>query len=87
MDPPDEAADSIPPANTFEKPRFIIIGMVSTPVDRTFTTGPPLIVPNMADDTIAAWAGPPRNFLVHRNASLISERPPADAPNNPPSTI
>ena len=38
--------------------------MVRTPVESTFTTGPPVIVPNSADDTTAAWAGPPRKFLV-----------------------
>ena len=52
--PPDEAAASTPPANTLENPRFIIIGIVKTPVDKTLTTGPPVIVPNIADDTIAA---------------------------------
>ena len=87
IEPPDDAAASIPPANTFEKPRFIIMGMVKTPVDSTLTTGPPEIVPNIADETIAACAGPPRNLRVHRNASLISERPPAEAPNKPPSTM
>jgi len=70
-----------------ENPRFIIIGIVSTPVDNTLTTGPPEIVPNIADDIMAAWAGPPRSFRVHRKASFIKERPPADAPNNPPRTM
>ena len=54
IDPPEDAAASTPPAKTFENPRFNIIGIVRTPVDRTFTTGPPVIVPNMADDTMAA---------------------------------
>lgn len=54
IEPPDDAAASTPPEKTFENPRFNIIGMVKTPVDRTFTTGPPVIVPNIADETIAA---------------------------------
>ena len=74
----------MPPAKTFEKPRFTIIGMVNTPVDNTLTIGPPEIVPNKADDTIAACAGPPASLRVQRNATLISERPPAEAPNNEP---
>ena len=61
--------------------------MVSTPVDSTLTTGPPEIVPNRDDDTIAACAGPPRIRRVTRTASLISDRPPADIPNSDPSTI
>ena len=72
IDPPEEAAASTPPANTFEKPRFNIIGMVRTPVDNTLTTGPPVMVPNMAEDTTAACAGPPRRFRVSEKASLIS---------------
>ena len=54
IEPPDDAAASTPPAKVFEKPRFNIIGIVKTPVERTFTIGPPEIVPNIADDTIAA---------------------------------
>ena len=84
IEPPDEAAASMPPANTREKPRFIIIGMVSTPVESTLTIGPPEIVPNIAEDTMAAWAGPPRRRRVQRKASLISDRPPAEAPNSDP---
>ena len=84
IEPPEEAAASMPPANTLEKPRLIIIGMVSTPVDKTLTIGPPDMVPNMADDTIAAWAGPPASLRVQRKATLISERPPAEAPNSAP---
>ena len=60
IEPPEDAAASIPPANTREKPRRTIIGMVSTPVERTLTIGPPEIVPNMAEETMAACAGPPR---------------------------
>lgn len=85
--PPDDAAASTPPANTRLKPRFRIIGIVSTPVDRTLTTGPPEIVPNIAELTIAAFAGPPRKLRIHKNAILIKERPPADAPNNVPNTM
>ena len=84
IEPPEEAAASTPPAKTREKPDFIIIGIVRTPVERTFVTGPPVIVPNIADDTIAAWAGPPRKLRVQRKASLISDFPPADLPNIAP---
>ena len=84
IEPPDEAAASIPPAKVGEKPRLIIIGIVRTPVDSTLTMGPPEIVPNMADDTMAAWAGPPRRRRVQRKASLISDLPPAEAPNSEP---
>jgi len=52
--PPLEAAASTPPANIFEKPLLTIIGIVKTPVARTLTTGPPEIVPNSAELTIAA---------------------------------
>ena len=68
IEPPEEAAASTPPAKTLEKPRLTIIGMVRTPVDSTFTIGPPEIVPNIAEDTIAAWAGPPRRWRVQRKA-------------------
>ena len=87
IDPPDEAAASMPPANTREKPRCIIIGIVRTPVDNTLTTGPPVIVPNMAELTIAACAGPPRRRRVQRKASLISVLPPADFPKRAPRMI
>ena len=84
IEPPEDAAASTPPANTLEKPRFNIIGIVSTPVERTFTTGPPVIVPNIADDTTAACAGPPRRLRVRENASLISAFPPAHCPKRAP---
>ena len=84
IDPPEEAAASTPPAKTFENPRLIIIGMVSTPVDSTLTTGPPEIVPKSAEDTMAAWAGPPRRLRVQRKAILISARPPAETPKSAP---
>ena len=71
IEPPDDAAASIPPAKTLENPRLTIIGIVKTPVDKTLTTGPPVIVPNIAELTIAAWAGPPRSPRVQRKASLI----------------
>ena len=54
----DPKSDYHDPKSTRENPRCIIIGMVSTPVERTLTMGPPEMVPNMAEDTIAAWAGP-----------------------------
>ena len=41
----------------------------------------------VAEATIAAWAGPPRRFLVHKNASLISVLPPADTASKAPRTI
>ena len=87
IEPPDEAAASTPPAKTRENPRLSIIGMVSTPVESTLTTGPPVIVPNMAEEKTAAWAGPPRRLRVSRNASLISACPPAQRPNRLPSTM
>ena len=64
--------DQATASSRVDGPRLIIIGIVRTPVDSTFTTGPPVMVPNMADETIAACAGPPRSFRVQRNASLIS---------------
>ena len=85
--PPEDAAASTPPAKGRLNPRRSIIGMVSTPVDSTLTTGPPEMVPNMAELTMAAWAGPPRSRRVATNASLISDRPPAEAPNRLPSTM
>ena len=71
IDPPEEAAASTPPAKTLENPRFNIIGIVRIPVERTLTTGPPVIVPNIADETTAACAGPPRRLRVALKASLI----------------
>ena len=70
MVPPDDAAASTPPTNTFENPLLSIIGIVKTPVDKTFTTGPPVMVPNIAEETIAACAGPPLRFLVARKQVL-----------------
>ena len=84
IDPPDDAAASIPPAKTLEKPRRAIIGMVSTPVDSTLTIGPPEMVPNIAEETMAACAGPPASLRVQRKASLINDCPPAEAPNSEP---
>ena len=46
-----------------------------------------VMVPNMAELTIAAWAGPPRMVRVQRKASLISVLPPADLPNSAPRMI
>ena len=86
MEPPDDAAASTPPAKVFENPRLSIIGIVSTPVDSTFTIGPPEMVPNIADETIAAWAGPPRNLRVDLKASFIKDCPPAEAPKSEPKT-
>ena len=63
------------------------MGIVSAPVDKTFTIGPPEIVPNIAELTMAAWAGPPLRCLVHRKAIFISDFPPAETPNNDPKTI
>ena len=85
--PPEEAAASTPPENTFAKPLLSIMGIVRAPVDKTFTIGPPEIVPNIAELTMAAWAGPPLRCLVHRKAILISDLPPAETPNNDPKTI
>ncbi len=82
--PPDDAAASTPPANSGLKPVFFIIGIVNRPVDNTLVTGPPVIVPNIADETIAACAGPPRSLRVHRTATLISAVPPAHDPNKDP---
>ena len=61
--------------------------MVSTPVDKTLTTGPPVKVPNIAEDTIAARAGQPLKLRVKRKANLISAFPPAQRPNNAPRMI
>ena len=71
-----DAVASTPPANAGLNPRFLMIGMVITPVATTLVTAPPDIVPNRPDARIAAWAGPPRKFRVAWNASLMSERPP-----------
>ena len=63
IDPPDEAAASMPPAKT-------LLTLVDHQLDcqdacrRTLTTGPPVIVPNIAELTIAACAGPPRRCRV-----------------------
>jgi hypothetical protein len=63
------------------------MGIVSTPVDNTLTTGPPDIVPNKLDDRIAAWAGPPRIFLVKLKASLMREVPPPVTAKIDPNTM
>ena len=81
-----DAAASTPPANAGLNPVFIIIGIVSVPVPNTLTTGPPEIVPNVADPTIAACAGPPRNLRVMIIANFIRACPPAEAPNKDPNT-
>ena len=66
---------------------MIIIGIVNTPVDRTLTIGPPVIVQNIAELTIAACAGPPRNLRVQRKPSLISVCPPADLQKSAPKSM
>jgi hypothetical protein len=70
--PPVDAAASTPPAKAGLKTVFIIIGIVRVPVPRTFTTGPPEIVPKVAYPTIAAWADPPRSFRVMIIANFMS---------------
>ena len=44
--PPLEAAASTAPANLAENPRFLIMGIVMTPVPTTLATALPEIVPN-----------------------------------------
>ena len=58
--PPDEADASTAAAKLFEKPCFLIIGIVNTPVPAMFAATDPLIMPNSALATIAACAAPPR---------------------------
>ena len=70
--PPVEAAASIPPANLGEKPRDFISGMVKVPVPTTLAAADPENVPNIADDTTAACAGPPRSRRVATSAIFSS---------------
>ena len=62
--PPVEAVASTPPANAGLKPRFLIIGIVITPVPTTLATADPETVPNRELAMIAACAGPPRNLRI-----------------------
>ena len=62
------------------------MGIVKVPVPKTFTTGPPEIVPKVADPMTAACAGHPRNFRVTTTAIRIRDFPPAEAPNKEPRT-
>ena len=62
--PPEDAAASTAPAKFDEKPCFLIIGIVKTPVPAILAATDPLIIPKIALATIAAWAEPPRIFPV-----------------------
>ena len=59
-----DAAASMPPEKRGEKPRDLINGIVKVPVPTTLAAADPEKVPNIAEDTIAACAGPPRNLRV-----------------------
>ena len=86
INPPVEAAASIPPACAGANPAFFIKGMVKVPVTMTFAAGAPVTVPKSALATTEVMAGPPASF---RPASLpISVKNP-EAPetdNNPANT-
>ena len=60
FDSPEEADVSTAAANLAEKPCFLIMGMVNTPVPAILAATEPLIMPNTALATIAAWAAPLR---------------------------
>ena len=74
--PPVDAVASTPPANVGRKPRFLIIGIVMTPVPTTLATAEPDTVPKIDDAMMAACAGPPRNRRMAWKLNLIIEDPP-----------
>ena len=70
--PPVDAAASIAPAVAGLKPRRMIIGMVKAPVPTTLATTLPDMLPNRAEETMAACPTPPRVRPVRAKAILIS---------------
>ena len=64
----DEATSTAPPFSA-EKPTFFISGMVNVPVVTTLAMEEPEIRPVIADDTTAAFAGPPRRWPISENAT------------------
>ena len=72
--PPLEAAASTAPAKCALNPRFLINGIVMTPVPTTLATALPEIVPNNPLAMVAAAAGPERTRPVAASASFTSTR-------------
>ena len=74
--PPVDAAASMPPASSREKPSRFIIGMVSAPVVTVLAMADPDTEPSAAEASTAAFAGPPRDRPAAANANWMKNRPP-----------
>ena len=73
--PPVEAHASTAPANFGSKPTRFIRGMVKVPVVTTLPAALPLTVPIIAEETTAAFAGPPCIRPVATSAKSINNCP------------
>ena len=69
--PLTDDATSTAPAFSELKPTFFISGIVNVPVVTTFAMDDPEISPVMADDTTAAFAGPPFIWPIKLNATWM----------------
>ena len=69
--PLTEEATSTAPAFSDEKPTFFISGMVKVPVVTTLAIEEPEMRPVMAEDTTAAFAGPPFMWPIRLNATWM----------------
>ena len=67
--PLTDDATSTAPAFSELNPTFFINGIVNVPVVTTFAMDDPEIKPVMADDTTAAFAGPPFIWPIKLNAT------------------
>lgn len=67
--PLTELATSTAPAFSDEKPTRFMSGIVNVPVVTTLAIEDPEIRPVIADETTAAFAGPPRMWPISENAT------------------
>ena len=82
-----EAAASTAPAKAGRKPARFITGIVITPVDTTFESAAPEIVPNIAELATAACAAPPVRWPVSKFAIFIKSPPAPHDIKMAPKTI
>ena len=82
----DEATSTAPAASGLKPTRFIK-GMVKVPVVTVFAMEDPEIKPVMAEETTAAFAGPPRRCPIRAKAILMNQFPaPALSSREPNKT-
>ena len=85
--PPVDAAASTAPANLFEKPLRLIMGIVITPVPTTLATALPETDPNSPEAKTAACAGPPAVLRIIEKAMRIIDSPAPTPSSKAPRTM